>query len=75
MAVIDNLAPSKNERIKGTLQNQFDTEIVEKKVRGIKKFKKFKSLCLRADNDNYKEARDKVRKIFRTKKKITLKVN
>ena len=31
MAVIDNLAPSKNKRIKGTSQNWFDAEIMEKK--------------------------------------------
>ena len=30
MAVIDNLAPSKNKRIKGTSQNWFDVEIMEK---------------------------------------------
>ena len=30
MAVIDNLAPSKNKRIKGTSQDWFNAEIIEK---------------------------------------------
>ena len=30
MAVIDNLALSKNKRIKGTLEDWFDAEIMEK---------------------------------------------
>ena len=42
--VIDNLAPSKNKLIKGTSQNWFDAEIMEKISDRDKLFKKFKSL-------------------------------
>ena len=34
MAIIDNLAASKNKRIKGTSQNWFDPEIMKKKWQG-----------------------------------------
>ena len=69
MAVIDNLAPSKSKRIKGTSQNWFDAEIMEKISDRDKLFKKFKKSCLHVDKDNYKEARNEVQKLIRTKKK------
>ena len=69
MAVIDNLAPSKNKRIKGTSQNWFDAEIMEKISDRDKLFKKFKKSRLHVDKDNYKEARNEVQKLIRTKKK------
>ena len=40
MTVIDNLAPSKNKRIKGTSQDWFNTEIMEKINERDKLFKK-----------------------------------
>ena len=53
--VIDNLAPSKNKLIKGTSQNWFDAEIMEKISDRDKLYKKFKKSCLHLDKDNYKE--------------------
>ena len=72
MAVIDNLAPSKNKRIKGTSQNWFDAEIMEKISYRKKIFKKFKKSHLHVDKDNYKEARNEVQKLTGTKKKAYL---
>ena len=70
MAVIDNLAPSKNKRIKGTSQNQFDAEIMEKLSDRDKLFKKSR---LHVDKENYKEAKNEVQKLIRTKKKAYFK--
>ena len=44
MAVIYNLAASKNQRIKGTSQVWFDAEIMEKINERDKLFKKFKKI-------------------------------
>ena len=52
MAVIDNLAPSKNKRIKGTSSNWFDAEIMEKLSDRDELFKKFKKYRLHVDNGN-----------------------
>ena len=52
MAVIDNLAPSKNKRIKGTSQDWFDVEIIKKINERDKLFKKFKKSRLHVDKDN-----------------------
>ena len=49
MTVTDNLVPSKNKRIKGTSQNWFDTEIMEKISDRDKLFRKFKKSPLNAD--------------------------
>ena len=69
MAVIDNLAPSKNKRIKGKLQDWFDAEFMEKISETDKLFKKLNKSRLHVDKDSYKEARDKGQKLIRTKKK------
>ena len=69
MAVIDNLAPSKNKRIKGTSQDWFDVQIIEKINERDNLFKKFKKSPLHVDKDNNKEARNEVQKLIRTKKK------
>ena len=53
MAVIDNLAPSKNKPIKGTSQDWFDAEIMEKISERDKLFKKFKMSRLHVNKDNY----------------------
>ena len=66
MSVIDNLALSKNKRIKGTSEDWFDDEILEKTNERDKIFKKSR---LYVDEDNYKEARNKLQKLIRTKKK------
>ena len=54
MAVIDNLARSKNKRIKVTSQVWFGAEIMEKIIRG-KLFKKLKKSRLHAVKDNWKQ--------------------
>ena len=69
MAVIDNLAPSKNNRIKRTPQNRFDVEIMAKISDRDKLLKKFKKSDLHVDKDNYKEARNEAQKLICTKKK------
>ena len=69
MAVTDNLALSKNKSIKGTSQNWFGAEIMEKINERDKVFKSFKESRLHDDEDNYKEARNQLQKLIRTKKK------
>ena len=69
MSVIDNLAPSKSKRIKGTWQDWFDAQITIKINERDKLSKKFKKSCLYVDKDNYKEARNEVPKLIPTKKK------
>ena len=69
MAVIGNLVPSKNKRIKGTSQNQFDAEIMEKISDRDKLFKKLKKSRLHVDKDIYKEVRNEVQKLICKKKK------
>ena len=72
MAVIHDLALSKNKCIKGTSEDWFNDEIKEKiNVRD----KVFKKSRLYVDEDNYKEVRNELQKLIRTKKKRTLKVN
>ena len=69
MAVINNLASSKNKRIKGTSQDWFDAQIIEKVNERDKLFKKFKTSHLHVDKDNYKRARNEVQKLIHTKEK------
>ena len=72
MAVIHNLALRKNKCIKVTSEDWFNDEIKEKiNVRD----KVFKKSRLYVDEDNYKEVRNELQKLIRTKKKNTLKVN
>ena len=54
---------------KFTLQNWFDAEIMENISDTDKLFKKFKKSRLHVDKDNYKEARNEVQRLIRTKKK------
>ena len=68
MEVIDNIALSKNKRIKGTSQDWLDAKIMGKKMRRISFTKKYKQPCLYVNKDNYKEARNEVQKLIRTKK-------
>ena len=74
MAVIHNLALSKNKCIKGTSEDWFNDEIKEKINVRDKVFKKSR-LYVYVDDDNYKEVRNELQKLIRTKKKRTLKVN
>ena len=53
-----NLAPSKNKHIKGTSENWFDAEIMEKISNRDKLFKISKKSRLHVDKGNYKEARN-----------------
>ena len=69
VTVIDNFAPSTNKRIKGTSQDWFDAQIIEKINERDKVFKKFKKSRLHVDKDNYKEARNEIQKLIRIKKK------
>ena len=69
MKVTDNLPPNKNKRGKGTLQDWFDAEIMEKINERDKLSKKFEKSCFYVNKDNYKEARNKVQKLICTKKK------
>ena len=69
MAVIDNLAPSKNKSIKVTSQKWFDAEIMVIISDRNKLFKKIKTSLLHFGQDNYKEARNEVQKLIHTKKK------
>ena len=71
MAVIDNLAPSKNRRTKGTSQDWLHAEIMEKINERDRLFKKFKKACLHVNKDNYKEARSNVQKLTTTKKDLS----
>ena len=68
MTGIDNLAPSKNKRIKGTSQGWFDAEIMGKINERYKLLKRLKKYCLHVDKDNYKEARNETQKLIRAKK-------
>ena len=67
MTVVDSPASSKNKSIKGTSQDWFDAEIVKQINERDKLFKKS---CFHVDNDNYKEARNKLQKLTRTKKNV-----
>ena len=69
MALIDNLAPSKNKRIKVTSQEWLDADIMEKINERDKLCKKSKKSRLHVDKDNYKEARNEVQKLIREKLK------
>ena len=68
MAVIDNLPFSKSKRIKGTSQDWFDAEIMEKISERNKIIKKFKKFPLHVNKDNCKEARNEVQKLIHTSK-------
>ena len=69
MAVIDNAALSKSKRNNGTWQDWIGTKIMEKINERDKVSKKFKKPCLHVDKDSYKEARNDLQKLLRTKKK------
>ena len=52
MAVVDDLAQSKNKNIKCTSQDWFDAQIMETIIKRGKVFKKFKKSHLHVDEDN-----------------------
>ena len=55
MAIIDNLALSKNKGINSTSEDWFDVEIMEKINERDKVFKNFKKSCLHDDEDNLRK--------------------
>ena len=57
MAVVDNLAQSKNKNIKRTLQDWFDAQIMGTILKRDKVFKKFKKSHLHVDKDNWEGMR------------------
>ena len=69
MTVTYNLAPSKNQGIKGTSQVWFDAEIMEKINERDNLFKKFKKSRLNVDKDNYNKVKNEVPKLIRTNKR------
>ena len=74
-SVIDEIAPLKEIRIKNNSQDWLDAEINEEIERRDKSFAKFKKFRLHRDNENYKEARNKVQRMIKYKKKTLKTVN
>ena len=68
MTGTDNLAPSKNKCIKGTLQDWFDAKIMGKINERDKLLKKSKKYRLHVDKDNHKVVRNETQKLIRAKK-------
>ena len=66
MAVIDNLVLSKNKYIKGSSEDWFNAEIMEKINMRDEAFKQYH---LYVDENNYKEVRNELQKLICTKKK------
>ena len=74
--VIDNLAPTKQSKVKNRSQEWFDGEIAEKFSIRDKLFKKFKKSRHHVDEIVFKEARNDVENIIKRKKKrYSLKIN
>ena len=68
--VINNIAPTKQSKVKNRSQEWFDGEIAEKISIRDKLFKKFKKSRLHVDEIIFKEARNDVENIIKRKKKI-----
>ena len=68
------MAFSKNKRIKSTSQDWLDAEIMEKINEMDTLLKKFKKSHFYFDKDNYKETRNEVQKLIRTKEKPESKI-
>ena len=68
-SVIDEIAPIKELRVKNNSQDWFDAEINEEIERWDKSFAKFKKSWLHSDNESYKNARNKVQRMIKNKKK------
>ena len=67
--VINTIAPIKKKKVKNNSQDWFDGEVAEKIAIRDKLFKKFKKSKLHVDKDLYREARNNVESIIKSKKK------
>ena len=69
MKVVNEIAPSKEIRIKNNMQEWFDREIVELIHARKKLFLKFKKSKLYIDEENYKKVKYQVQNLIRRKKR------
>ena len=69
MKVVNEIAPSKEIRIKNNMQEWFDREIVELIHARKKLFLKFKKSKLYIDEENYKKVKYQVQNLIRKKKR------
>ena len=69
MKAVNEIAPSKEIRIKNNMQGQFDREIAELIHARKKLFKKFKKSKLHTDEENYKKVKYQVQNLIRKKKR------
>ena len=68
-SVIDEIAPTKEIRVKNNSQDWFNAEINEEIERRDKLLARFKKSRLQSDNESYKKARNKVQHMIKNKKK------
>ena len=68
-SVINTIAPIKKKKVKNNSQDWFDGEVAEKIAIRDKLFKKFKKSKLHVDKDLFREARNNVENIIKSKKK------
>ena len=68
-SVIDEIAPTKEVRVKSNSQDWFDAEINEEIERRDKLLAKFKKSRSHSNNENYKKSRNKVQCMIKDKKK------
>ena len=68
-SVIDEIAPTKEIRVKNNSQDWFDAEINEEIKRRDKLLARLKKSRLQSDNESYKKARNKVQRMIKNKKK------
>ena len=73
--VVDNVAPTKESRIKHNTQEWFDGEIAESIAIRDKLFKKYKNSKLHVDKEIYVQSRNQVRNLIKFKNKGFLKKN
>ena len=66
---INTIAPIKKKKVKNNSQDWFDGEVAEKIAIRDKLFKKFKKSKLHVDKDLFREARNNVENLIKSKKK------
>ena len=69
-SVINEIAPFKTKKFKCNSQDWFDGEVAEKIAIRDKLFKKFKKSRLQIDKDLYRDARNDVENLLKSKKKL-----
>ena len=69
ISVIDEIAPTKEIRVKNNSQDWFDAEINEEIKRRDKLLARFKKSRPQSDNESHKKARNKVQRMIKNKKK------